>query len=397
MFRAIAQASVVVAVFLMSGSAKADDPNCLVTLFKTSIDDKVDKDNYLFLIDQVEEQHYYKVQNDLNIMVPGYFNGSWSQFKEKRDALKKNYQITTSEKYSRQYIISTLTPDGVAAYTACLRALRGQTQLSLYPAKTQYNDNAITFTVDLKAPAQLAGPARIEIFGAKRLLSAPGANDRVSTSPGVVHIAVSNLQNFRTFSVEREGPKKPVKITAEMSGLVADPVLEFGPVLKQVTKFVDVPLAPVEDTIQFLARRLEPGTNRADLRWAYPALGSGGDATNQQFVGNMCICASGKRQQSDDFHSAGRCIPRTNSDDNILPNTVRLSTPGLDVTKPYLCGSPGQPQEPVSVAEAAESGDGYCFALSQSLNIPPEGSSQCQVHFRISGMMRTKRVVFEEQ
>ena len=268
------------------------------------------------------------------------------------------------------------------AYTNCLRALRGQTQLSLYPAKTEFNDQAVTFVVDLKSPAQLGGPARIEIFGAKRLLSTPNANDTVTTAPGVIHIGICDLRDFRTFSVERQSPATAVRITAEDSGLTADPPIEFGPVLKSVAKFVDAPLAPVEDTIHYLARRLQPGTNNVDWRWAYATLNggnNGGDATGQVFVGNMCICASGQRQTSGDFHTAGRCVPRTNPDDRLLPDSVHLTTPGADVSQPYSCGAPAQLQEPSTVAERGEDGDSYCFALRQSLNVPPR--AQVNVKF----------------
>jgi hypothetical protein len=381
--------------FVLSAGAKAaDDPNCLVTLFKTAINDNINKENYVFMLDQVDEQHYDSVKNDLKIIFPEYFDGTWTEFKVKRDALRKKLQLTTDEKYSRQYTISALTPEGVTAYTNCLRALRDQTQLSLYPAKTQFNDQAVTFVVDLKSPAQLAGPARIEVLGATRLLSAPDPNDRVTTSRGVIHVEIRNLRDSRTISVERLSPRTPVRITAEESGLTADPPIEFGPVVKAVAKFVDVPIAPVEDTIHYIARRLQPGTNNMDWRWSYERLGSGGDVSRLTFVGNMCICASGQRQTSGDFHNAGRCISRVNTDDQLLPGTVRLNTQP-DVSRPYSCGTPEQPQEAATVVEHGEDGDRYCFELRQSLNVPPSDSSACQIHFRMTGMIRKKQVVFE--
>ncbi len=379
------------------GGARAEDVNCVVTLFKTAIHDNISKEDDVFFLDQVDQSNYEQVKNDLNVVVPEYFYGTWNQFKEKRDTYKRNLQLTTDQKYSRQYAISTLTPEGVTAYTNCLRALRGQTQLSLYPAKAQFNDQDVTFVIDLKSPAQLAGPARIEVFGAKRLVSAPAPTDKVSVSQGVIHIEVLNLRDFRTFTVERQGPRAPLRITAEDSGLVADPPIEVGPVVKAVTKLVDVPLTPVEDTIHYLARRLEPGTDRIDWRWAYNKLQSSGDATGQVFVGNMCICTSGQRETSGDFHGAGRCVPRTNTEERLLPDTIRLSTPGVNMAQRYSCGSPAQEQVPVELVDTGADGDAYCYAFRQSLNVPPSGSSECQTYFSLTGMKRVKQVVFEGQ
>ncbi|MFX7559826.1 hypothetical protein ABTJ75_19425, partial [Acinetobacter baumannii] len=77
---------------------------------------------------------------------------------------------------------------------------------------------------------------RIEVFGATRLLSAPDADDKITTSQGVLHIEIQRLRDSRTFSLKRQSPGTPVRITAEDSGLIADPPIEFGPVLKSVTK-----------------------------------------------------------------------------------------------------------------------------------------------------------------
>lgn len=378
----------------VASSAKADDPNCVVTLFKTAIQDNIDYQSHVFLLDQIDESHYDSVKNDLKIIVPEYFSGSWSQFKEKRDLLRTNHQLTTDQRYSRQYAISTLNQEGVAAYTSCLRAHRDQTQLSLYISKTEFNDQAVTFVVDLKSPAELAGPARIEVYGASRLLSVLPNDDKITMSEGVIHIELAHFRDIRTITVERQSPKTPVRVTAEDSGLVADPPIEVGPVLKAVTKSVDIPIPPVEDTIHYLARRLQAGTNNIDWRWSYEKLpGSGDVPQGQSYVANMCICANGQRQTGN-FHTHGRCATGGNTEGKLIPESVKLiSEP--DVSKPYGCGSPAQTQVPAVVSERGEDGNSYCFSLAQSLNVPSSGSSECAVHFKLVGMIRKQTVVFE--
>jgi hypothetical protein len=69
----------------------------------------------------------------------------------------------------------------------------------------------------------------------------------------------------------------------------------------------------------------------------------------------------------------------------------------MNLLQPYTCGSPGQQQEAATVVERGEDGNSYCYAVRQSLNVPPSGSSECQTHFMLTGRMKKKRVVFETQ
>src|SRR5262249_27968779 len=143
----------------------------------------------------------------------------------------------------------------------------------------------------------------------------------------------------------------------------------------------------VENTTMYLARRLQPGTDNYDTVWA---TNEGSPDNNSvprgvTFVGKACLCASQQRVSwNAGFGQGGTCIPPQDpSKVKLLPETVRFA-PAEFLSGPFSCG--GLPQAPVKLLSSDD--QGVCYGITLSLNAPPSGSTECDVHWKLIGKVR---------
>ena len=367
--------------------------NCEVTLFKHIEVEKVRSEMLIFFLDQVTESNYKDMKTSIGALVPGYFAGEYEQFNQQRSEYRRKLNLTVDQKYSREYAVNTLTAAGLAAYQACLRSLRKETELVVFRQDTTSVDKRVTFVVDLDTRVALRGPLMVEVFGGGRLLSAPPAGASVRRERDALHISIADPIGANQFTVERPDRTVPFQVTAQMAGKVA-PAREVGPHLEAVTKEVDADIA-VRHTTYFLARRLGPGPDQYDFRWASDVANpdQGDVPKGTTFQGNACLCASGETTSwNSSFGEAGRCIPpKDPTTVRLLLETVRFH-PEDHVKKEFPCG--GQLQAPIR-RQISTGSDGVCYTITLSLNAPSTGSTQCEVNWTIVGKVRRKTVTFE--
>lgn len=384
-----------VAWLFSATSSVAYAESCDITLFKHMESENVKRENYIFILDQVNRDNYEEMKTGICASVPGYFTGNYDQFREKREQYRRDLQITVQQKYSREYAVNTLNRAGLEAYNACLRSQRKESELIVYRDDNAAVDKRITFVVDLDTRVALRGPVMVEVFGAGRLLSATDKDTSVKRESDVLHISIENLIGGKQFTVERPDRKAVFQATAQIAGKVAKP-LEVGPHLEPVAKEVDVDVS-VENTTQLLARRLQPGTDNYDFVWAHDGVSpnNNGVPRGTTFVGNACLCPSGERTSWDlGFREAGRCVPpKDSSEVRLLPETVKFH-PEDYLRNSYTCG--GLPQGAVKLQPGSGAG-GVCYDIAISLNAPPSGSIECAVRWKIVGKARRKMVVFENR
>jgi hypothetical protein len=378
-------------LLLISTSIAVSDPlpappECDVTLFRTMISEKVQQENYVFFFDLVTRDNYQQMQTSIGATVPGYFDGSYDQFSQKRDNYKKQIQLVTQDKYSRDYAISTLSETGLKAYTACLEAQTPKNTLIVYRNTNVSADQQVTFVVNLKTDVELAGNVLVDVFGAGKVLNSVDGHVKISYSDGVAHIAIDRLTSGKQFTIQRRSTRQELRVTAQIAGLVAAPLV-VGPKLTTTIKDVQEEVTS-QGSFLYMARRLENGS----FDFIYGIDGQPGVQIRETFMGNACLCASGKRTPATlPFNQAGICAPAPDpSKDRLLQNTVVLQPATLRAG--IQCAD--QKQGPASILTTSD--QGVCYGISLSLNAPDQWSTskQCTVNWTLTGTVIKHKLEF---
>jgi hypothetical protein len=281
---------VVIAAFLvaMPFLANAEEPKslplqCDILLFKDFISDKQHLDKYLFVLDLVTNDNYDETKRNIDTSWDGpygFFKGDYTSFDRKRQEYRKQYQMESREQYSRDYSLSTITPNGLEAYKACLEKFQPESTLLVYRASNSDVDQYVTFNVSLKTTLELRNFS-VDVFGGGALASSLPPDMKIDGKH--MHITGDHLIGTKQFTFERKSYRTEFRVTAQIGGLPAIPLV-VGPTLVDKETWIPEEI-DASGSFTYLSR--VPENDRV-----YAIDGASGPGPIGTFVGNMCLCAS---------------------------------------------------------------------------------------------------------
>jgi hypothetical protein len=107
----------------MSGSARAQIVgSCADALQFDQIEISQNFAAKLSVLDLVNLSNYEQFKKNLSATVPGYFNGNFSEFSERRDEFRRSFKLDSSTQLSSNFFQRTLSSAGAEAYGKCVAA-----------------------------------------------------------------------------------------------------------------------------------------------------------------------------------------------------------------------------------------------------------------------------------
>jgi hypothetical protein len=357
---------------------------CDIKLFKHIETQDVRKEDYVFFLDLVTRENYGEMKQSVNaswVGEYGFFKSGYDELDVMRTAYRKERQLQTQEKYSRDYAVSTLKHDGLEAYKACLNAFQPEQSIIVYRDANTYVDKLVTFVIRVNSKAELHKLV-VNVYGAGKLLSDVNQDIHVKMEGDVTHIRMEQLSNEKQFTFKRGNPKTEFIVTAEIATTLRAIPLVICQVLEKQEKWVP---AAVGSNGSFMYYSRVQENDRI-----YQIDGISHGPWPGTFYGSACLCASGKRTAATlDAAHAGFCdgIP---DDVKMVTDSVKFSSPEASLSENYKCYD--QDQVPVKLTRADT--DGVCYTFRLSLNADVRPGKGCTISWDLRGTALRKEVVY---
>ncbi|MGC3985738.1 MAG: hypothetical protein QM777_14060 [Pseudorhodoferax sp.] len=104
--------------FLSQKGGNMNDCENLLTFDTTLV--KTDFATQFAFLSSVTEQNYEDMKRDFSAFVPGYFDGSYSEFNQKRNVTTQLVSLSSSASFAQTYQKRSLSPGAAESYAKCL-------------------------------------------------------------------------------------------------------------------------------------------------------------------------------------------------------------------------------------------------------------------------------------
>jgi hypothetical protein len=194
---------------------------CDASVFMSRKKEWLNQTEIISYLDMIDKDNYSSEKKDTgitSITEGGLFSGEFTSFDEKRQKLKReiNYHFDTS--FSRDYAISTLDENGLAAYKACLLAKVGGNSLLSYISKHTSTDDLVTFHVVLKADTNFDRSLHIDVFGGLPEVIPPGFTNTVHVSTTGATLATNDFGiGDKQFTFRRISKNLPFRVVPQFN------------------------------------------------------------------------------------------------------------------------------------------------------------------------------------
>jgi hypothetical protein len=371
-------------------TAKAEEPKplplqCDIALFKDFTSDRERLDKYLFVLDLVTSDNYEETKRNIDTSWDGeygFFKGDYASFDQKRQQYRQQHQMESRERYSRDYILSSLTSNGLEAYKACLERLQPESSLFVYRANNSNVDKYVTFNVTLKTSLDLRNFS-IDVIGGGALVSSLPPDMRIDRTQ--MHITGDRFVGTKQFTFERKSYRNEFIVSAQVGGLAAIPLV-VGPTLVEKEVWTPEDL-DTSGSFTYLSR--VPENDRV-----YAIDGFTGPGAIGTFVGNMCLCASKSRKPpTASMAEAGACQGEVQNF-KLDPATVTFDSNQISLAPAsFNCANQTQGGATRTRSDVA----GVCYTVTMSLNADVRPSKGCQLGWHVHGTGQKKSTIYVEK